>query len=438
VNIASNVDNEEIHTPRDKSINSSINNNRDKEIKEGYKIRKAFTFWYDGQVVSAKPEWRHCNIENEDFEMWKVRYMDNDEEELTREQLEEYHANYVASVNPKLEVIAPASTTSTTPICTSRLDDIDCYIKAFTDLCNRVGFTEQEVRIVLSELKQPYCLNTAVQRIIRRKDDSGRVKHFQRRELRMLELFAGDAVISEAFHRYSSFWRTRSIDNNPASRATDKIDFMKLKWSNIGTVPDFVWISPPSFTYSFLAGAKHRSSKHDQFAKSREALAQDRYLARVSWFLEWAKKKKDHMIIVIENPVGWLSEMLLMKRIVEKMALHCTTVNYCAFGRKDTKPTHLWTNDPQLHAAVNIFSKCSKEICPHFGSPHPLGARKSCHHKPSRDYNPAVIPKVLADTVADSVSAKFSINDLNIRYKPEPEVTEEEIAMFNRMMGDPE
>eukprot|EP00536_Pseudo-nitzschia_multiseries_P004968 jgi/Psemu1/285459/fgenesh1_pg.89_\ len=310
---------EETPLPLGEAISSSISDNNigTNEIKEGYKIRKAFTFWYEGQVISEKPEWRYCNVENQDFEMWKVRYIDNDEEELTREHLEECHANYVASRKPQLEQKAGTSTTATSPICTSHPEDIDCYNEAFLDLCNRVGFTHQEVRIVLSEMKRPYCLNTAVQRIIKRKDDTGRARHMQRRELRMLELFAGDAVVSEAFHRYSSFWRTRSIDNNPTSRATDRVDFMKLTWNNIGTVPDFVWISLPYFTCG-----KQRSPKDDQFAKTPEALEQDRYLARVAWFLEWAKKKKGHMIAVIENPVEWLSDKPIMKTIVDKMNFH--------------------------------------------------------------------------------------------------------------------
>ena len=160
----------------------------------------------------------------------------------------------------------------------------------------------------------------------------------------MLELIAGEGVVSEAFYRYGSFWRTRSIGNDPKSRATDRVDFMELKWNNIGAPPDFVWISPPCCAHSFLAGGKHRAPRKDRFAKSPEALQQDRFLARISWFLEWVKTKKDHVIVVIENPVGWLAEMPMMKTIVGKIGLHRTTVDYCAFGRKDKKPTNLWTN----------------------------------------------------------------------------------------------
>lgn len=141
------------------------------------------------------------------------------------------------------------------------------------------------------------------------------------------------------------------------------------------------------------------------------------------------------MIAVIENPVEWLSDKPIMKTIVDKMNFHPTTVNYCAFGRNDKKPTNLWTNDLQLHRALSIFGTCSPETCSFYGKPHRQGTRSSVRHRARRNYNPAAIPKDLADIVVDSISAKFSINDLNVRYRAEPEVTEKEIEFFNRMMG---
>ena len=49
---------------------------------------------------------------------------------------------------------------------------------------------------------------------------------------------------------------------------------------------------------------------------------------------------------------------------------------------------------------------------------------------------PESIPKALAETVAESVSATFSINDKFIRRTPEPVITKDEIEMFNTMMGE--
>lgn len=68
------------------------------------------------------------------------------------------------------------------------------------------------------------------------------------RQLCSLELFSGCGIISQEFAERK--WKVRSIDNDPRSYATDKVDIMKMTFENIGMVPDFIWASPPCFTYS--------------------------------------------------------------------------------------------------------------------------------------------------------------------------------------------
>lgn len=60
--------------------------------------------------------------------------------------------------------------------------------------------------------------------------------------------------------------------------------------------------------------------------------------------MHWAKSKNPHLIVVIENPAALMVKMPLMDELTESLGLHCTKVDYCAFGRHDKKPTHLWTN----------------------------------------------------------------------------------------------
>jgi hypothetical protein len=72
------------------------------------------------------------------------------------------------------------------------------------------------------------------------------------RQFCSLELFSGRGIISQRFA--DRRWRVRSVDKSPRSFATDKVDFHQLQWSNIRAVPDFIWASPPSFTYSLSAG----------------------------------------------------------------------------------------------------------------------------------------------------------------------------------------
>ena len=93
-----------------------------------------------------------------------------------------------------------------------------------------------------------------------------------------------------------------------------------------------------------LTGGLHRNPKAEIWEKTDEAHLNNRYFARMMYIMRWAKSKNPHLIIAIENPVGLLSKMPLMNYLVEELGLYRTTVDYCALGRDDKKPTHIWTN----------------------------------------------------------------------------------------------
>lgn len=73
------------------------------------------------------------------------------------------------------------------------------------------------------------------------------------RQLCALELFSGCSIVTQAFA--DRRWRVKSIDNSMLSNATTIADIMQLNFDeDVGMVPDFIWASPPCFTYSLLAG----------------------------------------------------------------------------------------------------------------------------------------------------------------------------------------
>lgn len=73
------------------------------------------------------------------------------------------------------------------------------------------------------------------------------------RQLACLELFCGCGAVSQEFAERK--WKVRSIDNAPTSRASDRVDISSFQLDDIGgMVPDFIWASPPCFTYSLMAG----------------------------------------------------------------------------------------------------------------------------------------------------------------------------------------
>jgi hypothetical protein len=166
--------------------------------------------------------------------------------------------------------------------------------------------------------------------------------------------------------------------------------------------PHFVWLS-------VLKGGFHRNASEGRFEITSTAREHNLFFQRMTEIMRWAKERHPHLIVVIENPVGQMKLMPLMKEFTKTFGLHCTTVHYCAFGRDDKKPTMLWTNDFELKATLGEFT-CDS-ICPYSKGQHPLSVRGQGHR-----FDAAAIPQPLAEEVAECVNAKFYQN--RIRYIP--------------------
>lgn len=171
-------------------------------------------------------------------------------------------------------------------------------------------------------------------------------------------------------------------------------------------------------------GGVHRSSSPGQFEKTEDARFNNRLLAKLFYIMRWARAKNPHLIVVIENPVGLLSKMPLMKEITNTFGLHCGKVDYCAFGRPEKKPTHIWTNDFRLHSTLGQY-RCLEGKCPYFGLIHPIGARGH-----GDKYNAAAIPQPLAEEVAECVNSIFYERRIRRDTKP-VKLTREEIEIFD-------
>lgn len=209
--------------------------------------------------------------------------------------------------------------------------------------------------------------------------------------------FLGRGIVTQEFCKLG--WEAASVDLDKNSNATIQKDIMKLKPTDLGFVPDFIWVSPPCHTYSKLAGGKHRCLKTTgHLSKTKEALDHDNLFMKVTDILRWAKRKHKHLIVVIENPVGLLKSMPLFEAFSEEFKLQEVEVHYCAFGREEKKPTHLWTNDPLLAADLRGYT-CNTG-CSQNGK-HPVQVRGN------KKYDFACIPQPLAQEVACSVSSTF-------------------------------
>jgi hypothetical protein len=139
--------------------------------------------------------------------------------------------------------------------------------------------------------------------------------------------------------------------------------------------------------------------------------------------MRWARGRHPHLIVVIENPVGLLCKMPLMKEITNAFGLYCCKVDYCAFGRLEKKPTHIWTNDYRLYTTLGQY-RCIEGKCPYFGR-HPLSVRGQ-----GDKYDAAIIPQPLAEEVAECVTITFY--ERRIRQDTKVvELTPQEVEAFN-------
>lgn len=188
-----------------------------------------------------------------------------------------------------------------------------------------------------------------------------------------------------------------SVDNCEHSNATISKDIREFDPSkDCRCIPDFVWMSPPCSTYSFLAGRKHRSVKDGKYEISSEAIQHNFLFDYVCKIMTWVEKANQHAVYVIENPRGNLPHMPLMEQLKEMFKLVEVTVDYCTFGRDEKKPTVLWTNDRRLALLLSQTRYQCKHSCPHDGD-HPSNVRDN------KEMDHSVIPEPLAALVATQV-----------------------------------
>lgn len=159
---------------------------------------------------------------------------------------------------------------------------------------------------------------------------------------------AGRGAVTQVFANYK--WKVTSIDVDSASNATIKRSVMDIEpdkiYETIDCVPDFIWASPPCQTYSICCGGRHRNVKQGELEKTDAAREHNRYFVRMVQVIRWAAERHGrHLIVVIENPVGTLQFMPLMKNLesgdlVKGFYLYKCTVHYCSFGL-DVSRSHI-------------------------------------------------------------------------------------------------
>lgn len=162
------------------------------------------------------------------------------------------------------------------------------------------------------------------------------------RTLNALELFCGEGIVTQEFCERK--FNVKSIDIEPDSYAMMVLDIRKIKYEDIGFVPDFIWASPPCTTFTNLAGGTHRNIAEGDFERTQMAHDHNVLFAQMVCIMNWAKSKNPNLIVVIENPEAQMQKAPMMIEFTKTFGLYKAKVNYCALGRDDKKPTNLWTN----------------------------------------------------------------------------------------------
>ena len=136
-------------------------------------------------------------------------------------------------------------------------------------------------------------------------------------------------------------------------------DQVLQKWQldlNLHRANVLVWMSPPCTTFSKADSSnRNRRNRHGlklgyrnhhkkarppmrtvrgQLAVQDDKLVQQWLGEVLTWGVDW----------IMENPVGSLVRRPYMKKLLKGHKYKLERVDYCAYGRLDKKPTHVWTS----------------------------------------------------------------------------------------------
>ena len=122
------------------------------------------------------------------------------------------------------------------------------------------------------------------------------------------------------------------------------LDIRKVKYEDIGFVPDFILASPPCTTFAHLAGGHHHNIAEGEYEKKQTVHDHNILFSLMVCLMKWVKSKNPNLIVVIENPAAQMQKVPMMIEFMKTFGLYKAKVDYCAFGRLDKKPTNIWTN----------------------------------------------------------------------------------------------
>ena len=150
--------------------------------------------------------------------------------------------------------------------------------------------------------------------------------------MKIVELFAGTKSISKAFERagHQCFTIDNNADLNP-DLCIDINDFTPEMLPEDFKHPDVVWASPPCTCFSVASIGVYWNDGQPIKEEARQAI---QIVQNTIDTIQELKPK----YWFIENPVGMLRTLPIMRPYLRK------TATYCQYGDTRQKPTDIWTN----------------------------------------------------------------------------------------------
>lgn len=216
---------------------------------------------------------------------------------------------------------------------------------------------------------------------------------------KLLECFAGSRSLGNIADEMGM--EVFSIDIKPFDKINLVADMEFVTVKDIPFVPDAAWFSPPCTTYSIAAISHHRKG---HLPVSEFAKKSDRLLNNTVKLINDLLLINPDMKFFIENPVGMMRKMPIMKQFDR------ATITYCKYGDTRMKPTDIWTN----HLAGLFNQKGWRPL------PMCFNGNKKCHHEAAprgsktgtqglkNDYERSKIPTALCVEILTSTMSKVA------------------------------
>lgn len=177
------------------------------------------------------------------------------------------------------------------------------------------------------------------------------------KKIKVLELFAGSRSIGNAAE--SLGYEVFSSDINNFKGIDYVVDILNFDTNKVPFKPDIIWASPPCTYFSVASIGKHWNEDHTP--KSKNALIGVSYVNKTLEIIKTLKPNKWYL----ENPRGKLRKLQVVK------GLPRTTVWYCTYGDKRTKPTDIWSNN--IFSLFNVNGWRPRPEC--------FNGNQNCHHE---------------------------------------------------------